>query len=523
MQSNQVRTYSEEKEEIIKAVDMIADPVRGTMSPKGRNVLFKNNVGTVLSSNDGATIARAINPKSEVANMIVSVIKQSSFKTNTEAGDGTSTSILLSQVMIKEGLKQVDNGWNPMMLKGEMQRFGAELVKTVKEKAIKVSTDKDLENIAYISANNDREIAKNIVKVVKTAGLDGMVFLEPNNKPEVEIIEDTGFNIEQGILYGEMINNPQRNSATYTNIPVLITDKRLYYQEEAETILKTVLEAGLKSVVIVARDFIGQSVNYFLTNHKQGVINVLLIKDPRVTEKDATTLEDLAVYLGGKVISEKTGSLVNKLKISDFVMADKVFVDPVKSLISTKKKKNPELATRVSGIRELLKKDKDDEVLKKRLASLTNGMVTVKIGASSQIEMTERVFRYEDAVNATRAAMRDGYLVGGGISVFRAFESMDKSKFPAELVPMFKRFCEANIRQIAENCGKHPDTIVEEIASKKGNFGYNAMTGEIEDLLKSGVVDPYKVTEMAINNSISVAGEIISSGFIIINEEDINE
>lgn len=511
-----IARYSEVRDKIIRAVDTIADPIRETMSPMGRNVLFEDNNGTFFSTNDGVTIAKNISVKDPYENMIIQIIKGSALKTNTEAGDGTSTSILLSQVLIKEGFKMIDNGWNPMELKKAFDEFGKKIIAKLKKEVIEVKTDKDKYNIAFISANNDKEIAKDVVEVVNTAGLDGMVFLEPNNKIETEIVKESGFVLDIPLASQDMANGKNKFMANYANIPVFITDKRIYHQEEAETILRTVIENGYKAVVIVAADFIGQAPNVFMANHLDNVCQVLMVK-VEGSDKNATTINDLATYLGGQVVSEKKGKLVDSITMDNFVMASKVFASG-KTIFTSKKKKNVDLVVLITSLREELKKKKDDEELKERLAHLTNGVVTIKAGAATKLEQAEKLYRYEDAVNATRAAIRDGYLVGGGIALKSAYKKEDH---PQELAMLFKRFCEANVRQIAENCGLHAETILENINLLGGKHtGYNALTGTYGDLLKSGVVDPYKVTEMAVLNSISIAGQIISSNTLIVNDTE---
>lgn len=513
----EIYKYADIKEKIIKAVDTLADPIKNTISPKGRNVIYEDENGVYNSSNDGATLAKLTEVEDPIENAIIGIIKGASLKTNSEVGDGTSTSILLSSILIKEGFKIIENGTNPMILKKKLELFRDIIIKEIKKQAIKVTNDDELLEIATVSANSDKEIAKDVVKAVKSAGLDGMIFLENNNVNKVEVIEDQGFFINSGLFLPELKNNKNTFSATYLNAPILVTDKRIYYKEEAETILKTVLMSGYKSVIIVAKDFIGQSVNYFVANHLGGNCNVLMVK---VSESEV--LEDLAVYLGTKVVTEKAGRIVDNLKIDDFVLCKKVFADVAKTIIQSNHVPNPQLALRIAAIRKELKKDKDNEELKTRLASITSGMVTIKIGASTPVEARERAFRFEDAINATRVAMRDGYLVGGGIALYNAFKAI---KFPLELYDegkLIKRFCEANIRQIALNCGEYPDNIIKDIDNSPKNHGYNALTGKIEDLLKVGVVDPYKVTEMVVNNSISVANEILSSEFLIINKIEKN-
>lgn len=525
--NKQVLRYKDVKDKILHAVDTIADPIRETISPKGRNVIFESKQGEYISTNDGVTIAKNITVKDPVENAIISIIKHSALKTNTEVGDGTSTTILLSQILIKEGLKLIDNGWNQMDVKRYFESVGKKILDVLKSKAIPVQTDEELRNVAKVSANYDEEIAKNVVKIARAAGEFGMVFLDENNKPETEVEENLGFQIESGLFAPELRNTPGGFAANYKNVPVLITDKRIYYPEEAETILKTVLLAGHKSVVIVARDFIGQSVNTFITNHTKGVCQILLVKDPQVTEKDNDTLQDLAVYLGGTIISEKTGSLVDNLEFGNFAMAERVFADGVKTIIGGGQKKNRALDERIAALKSELAKDKENESVKKRIASLTSGMVTVKVGGSTKVEVLERLYRYEDAIHAARAALKDGYLIGGGVTLMSIFPTLLPGN--GEIEAVFKKFCEGNTRQVAANHGGvHIDALITDILNKNidgrgrkyWKYGFNAVTGEIEDMEKAGIIDPYKVTDMAVRNSLSVAAQIISSNFLIVNEPE---
>lgn len=520
---NQVHKYSEIRPEIIKAVNIICDPIRGTMGPKGLNVIFERRDG-VHSTNDGATIARGISVKNPIHSAIIEIIRSASLQTNSKVGDGTSTTALLSQVLIFEAFKLIDAGYNPTEVKKEYESFAKMLVEKLEKQVIKVKGDDDLLRIATISANNDEEIAKDVVNTVKVAGLDGMVFIEPHPRADAktEIVEDSGFIVNSGLFSPELRNSKTSMVSTMMKPLVFITDKRLYYPEEAETIMKVALMNGHKNLVVVARDFIGQAPNVFITNHAKGVINLILVKDPNVTENNNETLEDLAIYLGGTVVSDKVGRLVDNIDITNFCVAEKVYSDHQKTILATANPDNPDLAKRIKLIRSELKKA-DNEELKKRLASLTNGMVTIKVGALSPIELHEKIYRYEDAVNAVRAAVRDGYLVGGGIALKNAFRALQG--VPDSMIKnAFKKVCEANIRQIAENCGKHPDTIIEQIEAKGGkNVGYDALRDMVVDLLDAGVIDPYKVTETAIKSSVSVANQIITTNYLIVQNDEEEE
>jgi chaperonin GroEL len=503
-------------QQIKEAVNLIADPVIQTLSPKGSNVLYEDDKGNQHVTNDGVTIAKSIQVKDPIHNAIIEVIKQPALQTNSIAGDGTTTSILLSKTLILEGLKKIDEGMNRMVLRDRLQEMGEKIKSNLKKKAIKVHDSKDIFKVAKISANNDEVIAKNVTKVIEVVGQDGMVFLEPHHKQETEIIEDSGFIIDTPIL--KELTMGRNFSVNYENIPTFITDKRLYYKEEAETILSIAVNNGWTSVAIVARDFLDRAKNYLIGNHVQGVINIVLISDPNCTEKDNTSLSDLAIYLGGKLISEKHGSLVNKIKSTDFVLAKKIVSNPLRTVIITGKPDNKELKETIKLIKEEKEKSKNDKILEKRLASLTNGTVTIKVGGHTPLEIQEKLFRYEDAINAARTALKDGYLVGGGLALLGSFKESEHTI----LKDIAKRFCEASVRQIATNCGKHPDTIIEQTNADK-NIGYNAKTDKFENLLNAGVVDPYKVTEMAIDNSISIASYLLTSGYLILNDNENND
>ncbi len=501
---------------ILSGIDFIAKPVISTLSPRGCNVLIEMDDGSHLMTNDGVTIAKNISSKDQIEETIIQIIKDASLRTNVEAGDGTTTTVLLSQVLVKEALKLVDEGHSWIEVRNELNKFGDELIKIIEKTKIEVKNDKGLKEVATTSANNDPEIAKYVIEAVSVAREDGMIFLEGNNKPGVtEVVKDLGFLIKSGVMYQELMQSG-RPAVIFKDTPVLLTDKKLYYSEEAETILRTAVKAGYKNVVIVARDFMGEAVNTFIANHVKDVIQVMLVKDGNITDKDNPTLYDLATYIGAKVFTEKSGSLVNKLTDKDFTIATQVFSDTGKTLFTPKVSNSKELKERVKMLKEELEKNKENKEVKARLASLTTGVVTIRAGGHTPMEVREKVYRYEDAVNACRSAMRYGYLPGGGTSLLRAYRALQRH--PSEYVPVFKKYCESIIRQIAINCGKHEETIIEKVKEGKGGFGYNALTDKFEDLLKAGVVDPFQVIKLAVLNSISVTNIIISVNHYIIND-----
>lgn len=516
MSNKKIFKYEEIKDKIKKAVDTIADPVRQTLSPKGSNVIYEDSSGDQHSTNDGVTIAKNINVKDPVENAVIEIIKQPALQTNSSVGDGTTTTILLSQVMIKESMKLIDEGMNRMVLKENLELMTDKIKSRLMKNKMKVKGASDIVKIAKISANNDDVIAKDVARVVEVAGQEGMVFIEPNSKAKTELVEEMGFGISTE-LYQDFADG--KYIVSYSDVPVLITDKRLYYKEEAETILRTALKAGWDTIVVVARDFIGQAPNFFIANHKEGRIRVLLVKDPQSSETDNSSLEDLATYVGGNLVTDKRGKIVDTLQPSDFVFVKKVVANPVKTLFMTSKPNNAKLKERVKSIKEELLKDENDKKLKNRLASLTNGTVTIKVGGRTPIEVQERMFRYEDSVNAARAAMKDGYLVGGGLALLDSYDSKDHDV----MNNVAYKVCSASVRQIAENCGKHIESVIEKCDASKG-IGYNAKTDKFTNLLADGVIDPFRVTEMALDNATSITIHLLTSGYFIINDlEDLKD
>lgn len=515
-----IKSYDKVEQDILDAVSMIADPVVQTLSPKGGNVMY-NEGGRTVVSNDGISIAKSIQVEDNFKNSIIKIIRESSMKTNQEAGDGTTTSILLTSVLIREGLKLRRDGHNPMDIIKVFREVMPKITDRLKEQAKVAESDADIFNVAKVSANNDASIAEIVLKTVKTAGLDGMVFIEPNNKMGDEIVEDLGFIIKSGLFRPEL-KNGQGFSAMYKDIPVIITDKRLYYKEEAETILRTVYTAGHKEVVVVARDFLGECLNYFIANHTNGAFKVLLVKDTGATDENYESLEDLASYLNCPVITEKQGSLVNNVTFEQFGMATKVFADGQKTIIAKDNNNaNANLTMRLDALRKELEKDEHDEKIKTRIASLTSGMVTVKVGASTETELQERVFRYEDSINAARTAMRHGYLTGGGVALLNSYDPTD---YPEEYRTLFRKYCEASVRQIARNCGRDSDTVIKTIQELREDLdsetiGYDASSDSYLELDKQGIIDPYQVVKLAVENSISAASNVLSVNYYIINEQ----
>lgn len=526
-----IHKFSQVRDEILKGIDMIAEPIKQTLSPKGRNVIFEDNVGQPRVTNDGVTIARNIFVKEPIPNAIIEMIKYAALKTNNVAGDGTTTVILLTQKLIYEGFKLIDNGWNPMVLKRTLDNLSKRLIDEINNNYVKeIKDDQDLHNIALISSNDDEEIATNVVDAIKKSGPDGLILLTDSPKEESELEYREGFLIENGMYHPSLINQKGKFSAFYRDVKVLVTDKRIYHADEAIAIMKAATSmnegsgsgsgpsSGPTELVVIARDFIGKSAETFLTNHASGRIKILLIKDSRATDNDNVSLQDLATYLGSELVTEKMGSLVTNLNQKHFATAQRVFADGKRSLILRQEGDNKDLQNHLLSLRADVaasQNDKEKEEVEKRISYLTSGLVDLYIGGKTKLEIMEKIYHYEDAINSTRNAEKEGYVLGGGITLWSAYQTMKKDDLKPDIKLLAEKFCAAPMAQIAENCDIHFPTMIKNTTKK---VGYNALTDNYEDLEKAGVIDSAAVIRQSIANSISVAGLILSSGYIIVNE-----
>ena len=487
---------------IRSAVNRIAEPVIQTLTPLGNNVLFEKDLQSLIT-NDGVTIAKLIDSEDETEDAIIQMVKTGSLATNKQAGDGTSTTILLTKKLVDMGLDLIKDGKKPMDLRKEYIQMRDGILSKAKEYKEEVG-ENDTFNIAMISSGGDEVLSQNVVEIIDTAGLDGMIFINDSKTSDTKIIKDTGYNVNNSVV-DPILGNLGPGQADYSSPAVFITDKKLYHVRECKEILEVAHNSGASQVVIVARDFVGESKNFFIANHMDDKvpIQVLLVKY-NTPDNDYTPLYDLATYLGAEVVSEKIGSLQGKLTAEHFVPAERVYSAQNRTIFVTAKKANPELTALVEDVRKKKEADPEDDVLAQRLASLTTGTVKIEIGASTGPEMRELMYRYEDAINAVRASLRSGYVTGGGVTLFNSTRGLGN---------MAEDFGEVAIRQIAHNCGMNFD------ASKyHDNVGLNAKSLEYEDLREAGVVEPYDVFQYSLINAVSIATVILTSGYTIVNK-----
>lgn len=493
-----------DSELVRSAVNRIAEPVIQTITPLGNNVLFEKDLHSVVT-NDGVTIAKMIDSEDEVEDSIIQMVKYGALSTNREAGDGTSTTILLTKKLVDMGTAMIDSGEKPMRVKKKFEDM-KEFILGNSEQHKRTTEDKRLIDIARVSSNNDTEIAENVVSIIDTAGLDGMVFLEESKNGKTKITKDTGYGIDNS-MFDPVLGNKSPGVADYKEPYVFITDKKLYHIEECKEILEKAYSAGAKCLTIVAKGFVGESANFLIGNHMDEKVpmDILLIQYEG-TDKDTTPIHDLAMYLGTKVVTEKTGSLKGKLNDSHFKQAQRVYSAGPRTIFVTSDKSNPELSFLIEEVKKKKEEDKEDENNNRRLASLTTGSVTLYVGAATGPELREKIFRYEDAINATRSALRSGYVLGGGLTLYACTREGD-----AEV----RDFGETSVRQIAQNTGIKfvPDMYSE-------TQGYHAKKEEYLNLEEEGVIEPYDVFYHSVVNAFSVATSILTSGYFIVNKNN---
>lgn len=485
-----------------RAVNRIADPVIQTLTPLGNNVMFEKDLFSLIT-NDGVTIAKLIDSEDEVEDSIIQMIKYGSLATNKQAGDGTSTTILLTKKLIDIGLDKIAAGEKPMVIRDEFKELKNTIITNAKELVTEVSDD-DWEKVAYISTGGDAELAQNVARIIRTIGTDGMLFIDESKNGETRITEDTGYNIEDSMV-DPTLGNIQPGQASYTEPYVFITDKKLYHLEECKEILETGYANGARELVIVARDFLGESKEFFIANHMDDSVplKILLVKY-KTPDDDTTPIYDLATYLGAKVVTEKQGNLQGNLNAEHYTQVERVYSAQKRTIFVSKIKDSEELQNLIESVREQKEQDPENETLSKRLASLTTGTVKLEVGAPTGPELREIMYRYDDAVNAVRSAIRSGYVTGGGLTLLTATRGTGETG---------EDFGETSIRQIAHNCG-----IKFEPEKYMGDTGYNAKTGEFSNLAEDGVIEPYDVFFHSVENAFSIATAILTSGYIIVNK-----
>jgi len=509
------------RQSLKKGIDKITSAVRVTLGPRGSNVVLDKGFGSPVITNDGVTIAKEIELQDKVENIGAELMKQAAEKTNDIAGDGTTTAILLAASIINSGLKYLTAGANPLSLKRGVSRATALVIEKLKEISQKVSTQEDIINVATISSG-DPEIGKLIADIIKEVGKDGVITVEESKTLGLshEIVK--GLQFDRGYVSPYMVTNPEKMEAVLDNPYILITDKKLSSIHEILPLLDKIVQSGKKELLIIADDISGEALATLVVNKLRGVLNVVAVKAPGFGDRRKELLGDIAVVTGGKVISEELGLKIDKAEISDLGQARRVKVDKEKTTIIDGLGDKEEINKRIKQIKkelEVTESDFDKEKLEERLAKLSGGVAVIKVGAPTEVEQKERQYRVEDAVRATKAALEEGVVAGGGIALIRSKKVLDDLKLEDEDeqmgVEIIKKSLEEPLRQIAENSGINGEVVLREVKKRGEKEGFNALTKEYGDMFKLGIIDPTKVVRAALENAASVAGMILTTRALV--------
>ncbi|MCX8020815.1 MAG: chaperonin GroEL [Chitinophagaceae bacterium] len=505
-----------------RGVDTLANAVKVTLGPKGRNVVIEKKFGAPAVSKDGVTVAKEIELEDPVENMGAQMVKEVASKTADIAGDGTTTATVLAQSIINEGLKMVAAGSNPMDLKRGIDKAVAKVVEHLKGQSQNVGNDSNkIQQVATISANNDAEIGKLIAEAMKKVGKEGVITVEEARGTEttVEVVE--GMQFDRGYISPYFVTNSEKMEAELENPYILIHDKKISNMKDILHILEKVAQAG-RPLLIIAEDLEGEALATLVVNKLRGTLKVAAVKAPGFGDRRKEMLQDIAVLTRGIVISEEQGYKLENADLSYLGQAASVTIDKDNTTIVGGKGKKEDIQARINQIKaqiEVTTSDYDKEKLQERLAKLSGGVAELNVGAATEGEMKEKKDRVDDALHATRAAVEEGIVPGGGVAFIRAIEAIDKLKGANEDetngINIVKRALEEPLRQIVENAGLEGSIVVQKVKEGKGDFGFNARTEEYENLFKSGVIDPTKVARIALENAASIAGMLLTTECVI--------
>ncbi|MCR1770353.1 60 kDa chaperonin [Burkholderia glumae] len=517
MSAKDVKFHDSARARIVKGVNVLADAVKVTLGPKGRNVLIERSFGAPTMTKDGVSVAKEIELKDRFENMGAQVVKQVASKTADVAGDGTTTATVLAQAIVQEGMKHVAAGMNPMDLKRGIDKAVGAVLDQLRTLSKPISTNKEIAQVGSISANSDEAIGKIIADAMEKVGKEGVITVEDGKSLDNELDVVEGMQFDRGYLSPYFINDPERQAAYLDDALILLHDKKISAVRDLLPILEVAAKAG-KPLLIVAEDIEGEALATLVVNAMRGILKVVAVKAPGFGDRRKAMLEDIAILTGATVIAEETGKQLEKATLEDLGQAKRVEVRKEDTIIIDGAGEAKRIEARVKQIRAQIDEatsDYDREKLQERLAKLAGGVAVIKVGAATEVEMKEKKDRVDDALHATRAAVEEGIVPGGGVALLRARAALSGLKGAnADQdagIQIVLRALEAPLRVIVSNAGDEPAVVIAKVLEGKGNFGYNAASGEYGDLVETGVVDPTKVTRTALQNAASIAGLILTT------------
>jgi chaperonin GroEL len=516
MPAKEIKYDMEARERIMRGVDTLANAVKVTLGPKGRNVVIAKSWGSPQITKDGVTVAKEIELEDRFENMGAQMVKEVASKTSDKAGDGTTTATVLAQAIYREGSKLVVSGMNPMALKYGIEKGVALVVDELKKMSKKVGDKKEIAQIGSISANNDKTIGEMISEAMEKVGKEGVITVEEAKGMEtaLEIVE--GMQFDRGYISPYFVTDPDKMEVTLENPFILLNEKKISAMKDMVPLLEQIAKMG-KPLLIVAEDIEGEALATLVVNKVRGTFKCAAVKAPGFGDRRKAMLQDIAILTGGKVISEDLGIKLENVTLKDLGTCKRVAIDKDNTTIVDGAGKRADIEGRVKQIRaeiEETKSDYDREKLQERLAKIVGGVAVIKVGAATEIEMKEKKARVEDALHATRAAVEEGIVPGGGVAYLRTLGALKNAKLPEEEQPgldIVRRALEEPLRQIAANAGFEGSIVVEKVKAGKGAFGFDADTLQYDDMMKAGIIDPTKVARFALQNAASVASLMLTT------------
>ncbi|HPP51788.1 MAG TPA: chaperonin GroEL [Thermoguttaceae bacterium] len=510
----------EARDALRRGVSKLAQAVKVTLGPRGRNVILQKSFGSPTVTKDGVTVAKEIDLEDVYENMGARMVREVASKTSDLAGDGTTTATVLAEAIFNEGLRAVVSGVNPIQLKSGIDRAVADITEKLRSMSIKIKEKKEMAQVAAIAANNDSEIGNLLAEAMEKVGKDGVITVDEGKtlKTEIEFVE--GMQFDRGYLSPYFITDPQKMEAVLEDAYILIHEKKLSNVREMVPLLEAVVQSG-KPLLIIAEDVDGEALATLVINKLRGALKCCAVKAPGYGDRRKAMLEDIAILTGGVALFESLGRKLENISLAELGRAKKIVVDKDNTTIIEGAGKSAEIKGRIEQLRREIEKttsDYDREKLEERLAKLAGGVAKIMVGAATESEMKEKKARVEDALHATRAAVEEGILPGGGVALLRASTSVKPDGLTQDEEIGYKivqRACRVPLMQIAANAGQDGSIVCEKVAEGKGGFGFNALTGQYEDLIKSGVIDPTKVVRVALQNAASVATLLLTSDALV--------
>lgn len=525
--SKKIQYNVESRDGLKRGVDALANAVKVTLGPKGRNVVIDKKFGSPTVTKDGVSVAKEIELKDALENMGAQMVKEVASKTADIAGDGTTTATVLAQAIVSAGLKNVAAGANPMDLKRGIDKAVEVIVANLKKQSQQVGDDNNkIQQVASVSANNDEVIGKLIADAMAKVGKEGVITVEEAKGTETEVKTVEGMQFDRGYLSPYFVTNADKMETDLDNPFILITDKKVSNMKELLPVLEPVAQSG-KPLLIIAEDVEGEALATLVVNKLRGTLKIAAVKAPGFGDRRKAMLEDIAILTGGTVISEERGFKLENTDISMLGRAEKISIDKDNTTIINGVGKKEDIASRIGQIKaqiESTTSDYDKEKLQERLAKLAGGVAVLYIGAATEVEMKEKKDRVDDALHATRAAVEEGIVAGGGVAYIRAIEALDNFKGANEDentgIAIIKRAVEEPLRQIVANAGGEGSVVVNKVREGKADFGYNARTEQYENLIAAGVIDPTKVSRVALQNAASAAAMILTTECTLVEEKE---